>query len=318
MFFSFLNLAIASDDSCIIFCFIVASMALVVGWVLENVVVWGTALSTVWIAKQRFLYPESFAWGLCCCWIAVFLQYFTLSVLVELSAEVIYKKIPYFNETKRPRYSLHKRMSSYAGFALRWSIPAAGYYILWVPTFREGNFDLSVSYFMQLALKVEVSLLCADLFYWMWHCLQHNVKSLYVISNHGFHHHHYYPIAAAGTWLGFIDLWVSSVLIGSRNMYVAELIFGSLTEFEFCLCLAFVHEMNCCDHSGKQLPFYSGFPLCPPLGLLLRLHESIPMHEAHHNFNHHSYGLLGVADRLFGTARFPKEYPVSVLSGEKK
>ena len=64
--------------------------------------------------------------------------------------------------------------------------------------------------------------------------------------------------------------------------------------------------MNHSDHCGKPLPTWSGCPLCPPLGFALRLHESIPIHESHHNFGGVSgFGLLGLADKLCGTDQYP-------------
>jgi hypothetical protein len=58
------------------------------------------------------------------------------------------------------------------------------------------------------------------------------------------------------------------------------------------------------DHSGKMNPDWSGCPVFPPLGFFLGLETSVDMHEAHHNWGRCSYGLLGVADRVFGTARY--------------
>jgi len=273
------------------------------GWIGENAVLFGLAAGTAHIAQYRD-WVAYWWWGLLCCFVAVFVQYVVISLLVEGAAEWIYSDVPYYNATKRPSYSVSRRAASYCGFAARWSLPTAGYYLLWVPTFSPHQFECSLFNLGILAAKVEISLIAADIFYFAWHFLQHKIALIYHVSGHGFHHKHYYPIAAAGTWLSIVDLWISTILIGSRNIAVAAFLLGPLSEFEFCLCLGFVHEMNCCDHCGKALPFYSGFPLCPPLGYFLGFHRSIPMHEAHHNFNAHSFGLLGVADRLVGTATY--------------
>merc|ERR1712061_602994 len=71
----------------------------------------------------------------------------------------------------------------------------------------------------------------------------------------------------------------------------------------------YVNLMNDHDHCGKQLPLWSGFPLCPPLGFALGLDQSIPNHESHHNLHNCGYGLLSVADRLFGTQGWPVDHP---------
>ena len=70
-----------------------------------------------------------------------------------------------------------------------------------------------------------------------------------------------------------------------------------------------VHLMNHYAHCGKQVPIWSGMPLCPPLGFAFNLHESIPNHEAHHNFHNCGFGLLGVADKCFGTFQVPVTHP---------
>merc|ERR1712232_991763 len=93
--------------------------------------------------------------------------------------------------------------------------------------------------------------------------------------------------------LGFRDF------MGNRGCsWVQSFFFDSLLH-------GYIHEMNDYDHSGKQVPTWSGFPLCPPVGFALGLHKSIPNHEAHHNYSTCGFGLLGVGDWLMGTRGSP-------------
>ena len=157
-----------------------------------------------------------------------------------------------------------------------------------------------------LGVKVQLALVFADLMYGAWHHMQHSFKWIYDITNHAYHHQFRYPLAREGTWLGFLDLWISSATIGRWNIVAASMIMGNITPFELYLMIAFVHEMNCCDHSGKVMPFHSGVPFCPPLSKWLGFDKSVESHEAHHNLNKFSYGLIGLYDRIAGTARQAK------------
>jgi sterol desaturase/sphingolipid hydroxylase (fatty acid hydroxylase superfamily) len=123
-----------------------------------------------------------------------------------------------------------------------------------------------------------------------------------------FHHQFAYPWSSSGAWLSAVDLCLATVAIAHANLFCTEAVLGALSPFDYLLMLGFVHEMNCADHSGCMLPYWSGMPFCPPAGRALGWDQSIAQHEAHHNYSRFSYGLLGAADALFGTARYPPGY----------
>merc|ERR1712050_587021 len=171
---------------------------------------------------------------------------------------------------------------------------------------------------------VQTALLLCDVFYWSGHILQHKFKAFYEWSQHDYHHHFRFPLSACGPWLGAADLLVSGATsfslpvniacyMGSYHLkafdHLPGDVHGQWISFYRVLCFAYIHWLNHHDHCGKQMPLWSGAPLCPPLGFALGLDQCIPNHEAHHNFHSCGYGLLSVADRMFGTNGYPASDP---------
>lgn len=235
-------------------------------------------------------------------------QYIVISEAIDYVASTVYESIPYLNTERRPQKNRIGRAKGYTIYALRWIIPVFCGYIFWFhPMFiHYEQRDLSLRYYTWLGCHVQLSLIFADLFYGAWHHLQHKWKSIYYLTGHDYHHQFHFPYAREGTWLGFIDLWVSASLIGFVNIFASSLIMGKLTVLELFLELGLVHEMNGCDHCGKVLPFHSGVPFFPFLSKLLGFDKSVQAHEAHHNLGRLSYGLLGLYDRIAGTSHYAK------------
>jgi len=251
-------------------------------------------------------------------------QYFVIATLVDLLADYVFPDSIRLAAHKRSKqladgearkdqwgapydYGHRGYLVNHMLFSLRWCVPMSIAAVMWIPRLMlDENPPL-----WQIPLKVQCGLVFGDLAYWLVHISQHKCKALYQWSDHSYHHQFRHPWGSAGTWLGTVDLLVATFAIGSFNIYCTELIFGRLSLFEYMLMINFVHEMNCVDHSGCEFPFWSGCPFFPPLGYWLRLDKSIAMHEAHHNYNHYSYGLLGFADQFFGTAKYPPGYPLA-------
>jgi len=179
-------------------------------------------------------------------------------------------------------------------------------------------------FYLVTACAVQSWLVLCDFLYWSSHILQHKFKIFYEWSNHEYHHHFRFPLSAAGPWLAFTDLLVSFfttfVLPTNITLYLMSYhfeIFDHLpghihahqVVFYRTLITAYIHWLNDHDHSGKQMPLWSGAPLCPPLGWALGFDQCIPNHESHHNFHSCGYGLLSVADRIFGTYGYPSSDP---------
>jgi hypothetical protein len=224
-------------------------------------------------------------------------------------AGTIYKSINYLNSDRRPQKNRIGRLKGYVSYSLRWAIPIFTGMLFWfhpLVTDQKRNITLSVKYYVWLGCHVQLSLMFADVFYGAWHHMQHTWKRLYYLTGHDYHHQFHLPYAREGTWLSFIDLWVSSSLIGLLNIIASSMIMGRPTIMELFLELGLVHEMNGCDHSGKVLPFHSGVPFFPPLSKLLGFDKSVQAHEAHHNLGRLSYGLLGLYDRMVGTTMYAK------------
>eukprot|EP00931_Biecheleriopsis_adriatica_P121366 TRINITY_DN9644_c0_g1_i1.p1 TRINITY_DN9644_c0_g1~~TRINITY_DN9644_c0_g1_i1.p1 ORF type:complete len:321 (-),score=35.15 TRINITY_DN9644_c0_g1_i1:176-1138(-) len=260
------------------------------------------------------------------------LQYYIIAEVIDWLSHNLYSDIPFLNNDKRPQKTEKTpKMRGYAIYFARWA-PAL---FMWTDKWlvKKGHGDVLPSpfglgdieifpngqlvhayipsgpfmmakYYLWLAALVQLSLVGADLFYGFFHHCQHNNRWLYRWTDHMYHHQFRYPLAREGTWLGFGDLFVSSMCIGYFNVKATSLLLGDISLFELLMCISFVHEMNCCDHSGKVMPFHSGFPLLPFLSQPLGLNKSVEAHEAHHNFNKFSYGLLGVYDRIAGTAQY--------------
>ena len=257
------------------------------------------------------------------------LQYALISEIIDWTASDVFKGIPYLNAAKRPQLKRPGRVEGYSVYFKRWSVPLFMFTTLW---FNElvrnetpiNNIRTRVSgeatttpadsgresivvyglYYLRLAVMVQLSILFADILYGAWHHAQHSYKWLYYKTNHQYHHQFRYPLAREATWLGFIDLWVSSIMIGRWNIVLMTLALGiDLTPFELLLCISYVHEMNCSDHCGKVMPYHNSVPLLPFLERPLGLGHSVEAHESHHNLNTNSYGLLGVYDWIMGTTR---------------
>jgi len=168
------------------------------------------------------------------------------------------------------------------------------------------------------ALMVQVTLLLSDFLYTVVHIGQHRFRTFHKFSGHDYHHNFRYPLAMCGPWLSPIDLIISgqasfstpidlvrnSLYFWTRVHHLSPSFTASFVIDQ--MLFGYINEMNDYDHCGKQCPSWSGFPLCPVLGFKLGLHKSIPNHEAHHNFNNVGFGLLGVADRCFGTYGEPE------------
>lgn len=237
----------------------------------------------------------------------ILFQYVLISEAIDFAAGTLFASIPYLNESRRPQKNRIGRLKGYSIYALRWSVPIFCGSTLWVhPLFLDAQrkIDLTPKYYLWIGTHVQMSLIFADLFYGAWHHMQHSWKGLYYLTGHDYHHLFQLPYAREGTWLGFIDLWVSSSLIGFANIVASSLILGRPTLLELFLELGLVHEMNACDHCGKVLPFHSGVPFFPPLSKICGFNKSVQAHEAHHNLGRFSYGLLGLYDRIAGTAKY--------------
>jgi len=256
-------------------------------------------------------------------------QYTLISEIIDWTASSVFKNIPYLNSAKRPQLKRPGRVEGYFTYFKRWSVPLFMFTTLWfneivkndVPveninkwlsntTYSLNNNQLHFMltyfiYYLRLAIIVQLSLIFADILYGAWHHMQHKYKWLYYKTNHQYHHQFRYPLARESTWLGFIDLWVSSIMIGRWNISLMTILLGvDLTPFELFMCISYVHEMNCSDHCGKVMPYHNSVPLLPFLEQPLGLGHAVEAHEAHHNLNTKSYGLLGVYDWIMGTTQF--------------
>ena len=266
-------------------------------------------------------------------------QYTLISEIIDWTASSVFTNIPYLNSSKRPQLKRPDRVEGYSIYFIRWSVPLFMFTTLWFneivrnetpihniatwmdswsttddiadhninhtsSVYSDRNIVLYTLYYLRLAVIIQVSLAFADIMYGAWHHAQHTNKWLYYKTNHQYHHQFRYPLAREATWLGFIDLWVSSIMIGRWNISLMAIILGvDLTPFELLMCISYVHEMNCSDHCGKVMPYHNSVPLLPFLEQPLGLGNAVEAHESHHNLNTRSYGLLGVYDRIMGTTR---------------
>merc|ERR1711920_461874 len=238
---------------------------------------------------------------------------------------------------KRPKYTSRKRV----GWYLRWYLdvgimhffagltgqnarhplngrppfPGLGATISLFENLRETY--TTILAFIWLALLVQMTLVLSDFLYCTFHIVQHKFRSMHKLSGHSYHHNFQYPLAMCGPWLAPLDLILSGIVTFGRPVsllldksYVFARVphYSPLYSASFLLdsmLWGYIHEMNDYDHCGKQCPSWSGFPLCPPLGFKFGFHKSIPNHEAHHNFSNCGFGLLGIADRCYGTYSEP-------------
>ena len=255
------------------------------------------------------------------------LQYALISEIIDWTASDVFTNIPYLNTAKRPQLKRPGRVEGYSVYFKRWSVPLFMFTTLWfnelvhndvpINDMRNylgiaggdaasfvGSIVLYGLYYLRLSVMVQLSIIFADILYGAWHHAQHSHKWLYYKTNHQYHHQFRYPLAREATWLGFLDLWVSSIMIGRWNIVLMTLALGiDLTPFELLLCISYVHEMNCSDHCGKVMPYHNSVPLLPFLERPLGLGHAVEAHESHHNLNTNSYGLLGVYDWIMGTTR---------------
>jgi len=183
-----------------------------------------------------------------------------------------------------------------------------------IPTLNVGS---PLMAYLVLVAMVQSTLFLSDIFYWAGHKLQHERPGWHTATRHTYHHTWRRPSSYVGVWLSPMDLVISmtttfalpiGIVVGVAQS-CGFIIDDSSARFFGAFLMMYVHEMNHFDHAGKQVPVWSGSPLCPPLGFALGLHESIPLHEGHHNYSNCGYGLLGVADRAFGTATYPEGHP---------
>jgi len=258
-------------------------------------------------------------------------QYTLISEIIDWTASSVFTNIPYLNSSKRPQLKRPDRVEGYSIYFKRWSVPLFMFTTLWFNEIVRNEtpihniaawmdswstdtvnnnyrtIGLYSLYYVRLAVMIQLSLAFADILYGAWHHAQHTYKWLYYKTNHQYHHQFRYPLAREATWLGFIDLWVSSIMIGRWNITLMAILLGvDLTPFELLMCISYVHEMNCSDHCGKVMPYHNSVPLLPFLEQPLGLGNAVEAHEAHHNLNTRSYGLLGVYDRIMGTTRLAR------------
>lgn len=230
---------------------------------------------------------------------------------IDFFAKYVYTNTPYLNDSKRPQSIRPSRYEGWGVFILRTYVPATliNYTSinLWKSASTIAREYSSFStwqwcgYYIWLGSSIQTSLILADVFYGAWHHLQHTVPCIYRVSDHKYHHQFRYPLAREGTFLGIVDVSVSGFLILYLNIYLTTKLMGPLNIFEIMIMTSYIHEMNGCDHCGKVMTFHSGTPFFPFLSKLCGFDKSVEAHEAHHNLNKYSYGLLGFYDMIMGT-----------------
>jgi len=262
-----------------------------------------------------------------------------IGILVTFMAEKVYKDTPSFHEGKRPEYTTKERSNG----NLLYFANVAIMQVFFSVAFDNPNehpmmgkspfanmrgicsivplaFDSCMLQYFMLAILIQAALILSDMLYTVTHVTQHKFKFLRIWSGHSYHHKFMYPLASCGPWLAPVDLVMSAVTafllpkeilmqyFGCRDliMKLTGCSYEQSFVYDFVL-YGYIHEMNDSDHCGKQLPTWSGFPLCPPLGFALGFHKSIPNHESHHNYSNCGFGLLGVGDWLLGTTGSPEE-----------
>lgn len=258
--------------------------------------------------------------------------------LVHFVSEKVYNNVPHFNQKQRakdlrakfeaeerPRYYWNHFRNSFLvtvpiflkellmGESALTCEPIALTSPLAVANLNAGS---PLMAYVLLVVMVQGALLMSDVFYGVLHRMQHGMKRFHRYCRHDYHHKWRFPSASCGPWLAPVDLILSLTVTFaipvSLTLHFARG-FGIVDAANFRyfgeLLTLYIHEMNHFDHCGKQVPLWSGSSLCPPLGYALGLHESIPLHEAHHNQSNCGFGLLGVADRMMGTAVYPEGHP---------
>jgi hypothetical protein len=264
-------------------------------------------------------------------------------IMVDCLAYHVFANVPLFNPSKRPTYTLRQRVSYHADFLKHTAVLGIALsYVDHPGTFKpvdavtswsdfrpfagDSPFDsikAFARFYLVTACAVQSGLVLCDIFYWSSHIVQHKFKTFYEWSNHEYHHYFRFPLSGCGPWLGLADLAISNlttfILPASLTLHVMEHfkvfdhlpghVHGQQVSFYRVLIFAYIHWLNHHDHCGKQMPLWSGAPLCPPLGWAFGLDQCIPNHESHHNFHSCGYGLLSVADRIFGTNGYPASDP---------
>jgi len=300
--------------------------------------------TTYQLATETFAWSSKLSWLVACFGgsLALGLQGCLIGIYTDVLAELCFTRTPWFNAKRASLYPIRDRVVYHSHFVARvctmfgvafWIQPPTAHTWGTVPIShatmdpmgfvrRTGGPSMA---WIVLLVAVQATLLLSDFLYYAWHYTQHHVKWTKVWSNHGLHHTFVFPLAEAGPWLSFADLLISGLLFLSLPVAIVTFAFQrafpptaesvasgdqyQALYFMSGLLQAYVHLMNHHCHVGKQLPLWSGCPLFPPLGFSLGLERSISNHEAHHNFNNCGYGLLSVADRLFGTEGFPRSDP---------
>eukprot|EP00930_Biecheleria_cincta_P102867 TRINITY_DN94701_c0_g1_i1.p1 TRINITY_DN94701_c0_g1~~TRINITY_DN94701_c0_g1_i1.p1 ORF type:complete len:459 (-),score=31.35 TRINITY_DN94701_c0_g1_i1:62-1438(-) len=258
--------------------------------------------------------------------------------LVHFVSEKVYKDVPHFNQKQRakdhramfetqerPRYYWNHFRNSFLvtvpifikelflGESALTCHPVA-----LAPPLAISNLNVSSPWmaYILLVVMVQGTLLMSDVFYGILHRMQHGIKRLHRYCRHDYHHKWRFPSASCGPWLAPVDLFLSLTVtfalpVSFALHFARSYCLIDSTNFRYFgeLLTLYIHEMNHFDHCGKPVPLWSGSSLCPPLGYALGLHESIPLHEAHHNQSNCGFGLLGVADRVMGTAVYPPGHP---------
>ncbi|CEM35954.1 unnamed protein product [Vitrella brassicaformis CCMP3155] len=256
------------------------------------------AFASEWVNSNAFLYWLALSVPT---YIISMVEYFAISTMVDFLADSdIFPTSIRFSSHKRDQlrarktdteadqpqddvgvsfdYSYRNYFRNHLLYTVRWSLPVAIGSVIWLPRFHLTHRNP----LWMVPIKVQFALIFADCVYY---CVHYR------------------------TWLGTLDLMLSAFSMGSINVFLIEMMLGRLTLFEYILMINYVFEMVCVDHAGSELPFWSGCPFFPPLGYLMGFDKSTALHEAHHNFNRYSYGLLGFADWIAGTRMFPTEYP---------
>jgi len=257
-------------------------------------------------------------------------------------SEIVFSEVPFFNGERRPTYPVSDRIYHHLRFCKNISGAMVGDELIKI-AFKDkwldgtqiladymskngifqvvtlGPQDLFYEY-LKVAFLVQMALLLSDFMYHSIHVVQHKIRWLYKITDHGYHHTFRFPLGEAGPWLSLGDIIVSGAFTftfpGVLSISIAQGcgLLGKQIGCYGALIDIYINEMNHSDHCGKQLPTWSGCPFLPPLGFALGLHESIPIHEAHHNFGTCGFGLLGIADKCFGTVGYPVGHPKSKKS----
>lgn len=270
-----------------------------------------------------------------------------LGMVVDFHVEHIWTDVSLFNPTKRPRYSgvfcaqKHMRfwlnsfglelaglifirrllLQERSGFIATDMCEGRSTDLTPVLEYLASLRSLSVALktYVFLALTIQTTLLISDFAYCSFHIIQHRFKWIYRASLHDYHHGFRYPLAVCGPWLSVPDMLLSAIVFSkvpcvlmmavSHSLGALDGMADALHTLLRCVLGLYIHLMNHYAHCGKPVPIWSGFPLCPSLGFAFGWHDGIPCHESHHNFHSCGFGLLSVADKMYGTFNVPVTHP---------